>query len=172
MSEDSPNGTFPLSRLARPTGAEKARSLVAASSNGVLATSARDPAGHPYGAHVNYALVEDRPVFLLSALAVTTRNLEADPRASLLVIEQGRPGEEVAALERVTLLGRCVRVDRAVVEGAFLARRPAAEVYASFIDFAYWALEVESARYVGPFEWISLIDKHTWRHPAPDPRLG
>jgi putative heme iron utilization protein len=145
----------------QPTHAERARTLVAARGDGALSTIARDPAGFPYGSHVLYALVGERPVFLISGLAEHTKNLEADPRASLLVIEGGRAGDDVLALGRVTLLGTCVRVERALVEDAFLARHPDAKGYASFKDFGYWALEVVSARYVGGFgrmSWIAAVD--------------
>jgi putative heme iron utilization protein len=152
----------------RPSHAERARTLVASASEGTLCTLAREPAGHPFGSHVLYALADGQPVFLISGLAEHTQNLGADARASLLVLERGEG--ETLALGRVTLLGRCAPVaDRAAVEEAFLAQHPSARAYAGFGDFAYHALEVQSARYVGGFGRMSWIDAEAWRGAEPDP---
>jgi putative heme iron utilization protein len=140
-----------------------ARALVAAHREGTLSTLARDPAGYPFGSHVLYALVEGRPVFLISNLAEHTKNLENDPRASLLVVEAVPPGTEQLAVGRVTLLGRCARVDRSLAEAAFLVVHPDARGYASFKDFGYWALDVESVRYVGGFGRMSWVDADAFR---------
>lgn len=154
-----------------PSHAERARTLAASRSEGVLSTLALDPAGHPYGSYVLYAMVDETPVFLLSQLAEHTKNLEADPRASLLVVEEQAEGEALAR-GRITLVGRCRRVDEpARAEAAFLARNPSARGYAGFADFGYWMLEVESARYVGGFGRMSWIARDEWRAAAVDPLL-
>src|SRR5690606_12626919 len=90
-----------------PTHAERSRTLAASRTEGALSTLALDPAGHPYGSYVVYAMVGASPVFLISKLAEHTKNLEADPRASLLVVEPEREGEEALARGRVTLVGEC-----------------------------------------------------------------
>ena len=140
-----------------------ARQLVTSRTDGTLSTLARDPAGYPFGSHVLYALVDTRPVFLISNLAEHTKNLEADPRASLLVVEAAPAGTEQLAIGRVTLVGRCTRVDRTAVEQAFLAAHPDARGYASFKDFGYWALDVESVRFVGGFGRMSWVTPDAWR---------
>ncbi|HEY8428779.1 MAG TPA: DUF2470 domain-containing protein [Sandaracinaceae bacterium] len=154
-----------------PSHAERARTLAASRTEGALSTLARDPAGHPYASHVIYAMDGARPIFLLSRLAEHTQNLEADARASLLVVEP--EGDEAAlARGRVTLVGSCRRVeDRASVEERFLARHPDARAYAGFADFAYYALDVESARWVGGFGRMSWIDRAAWEAAEPDPLL-
>ncbi len=153
-----------------PSHAERARTLAAARTEGALCTLAREPEGHPYGSLVIYAMVGARPIFLLSKLAEHTRNLEADARASLLIAE--REGGDALARGRVTLVGTCARIDdHTSVEDAFLARHPDARAYASFADFGYFALEVESARWVGGFGRMSWIDADAWRAAEPDPLL-
>ena len=72
-----------------PTHAERARTLVAQISTGTLCTLALEPAGYPYGSFVTVAFENGAPVFLISRLAEHTKNLERDPRASLLVAEGG-----------------------------------------------------------------------------------
>ena len=72
-----------------PTHAERARTLVAQISTGTLCTLALEPEGYPYGSFVTVAFDNGNPVFLISGLAEHTKNLERDPRASLLVAEGG-----------------------------------------------------------------------------------
>jgi putative heme iron utilization protein len=137
---------------------ERARSLAQTVRVGSLATLAQEPAGFPYASFVTFALDGAAPVFLLSELAEHTRNLRADDRAALLIVEEGE-GEPLA-LARLTLIGRC----RAVTSGstlsesakrAMLARHPSAERYLLLKDFSFWRLEVETLRYVGGFGRMS-----------------
>src|SRR4029450_6790766 len=72
-----------------PTHAERARTLVARIPTGTLCTLALEPEGYPYGSFVTVAFEQGNPIFLISKLAEHTKNLERDPRASLLVSEGG-----------------------------------------------------------------------------------
>src|SRR3990167_9307577 len=75
-----------------PTFAERARTLAYLGRTGTLATLARRPAGHPFASLMPYALdAGGHPLLLISAMAVHTQNLEADPRASLLITQPGLP---------------------------------------------------------------------------------
>src|SRR5512132_1119083 len=85
-----------------PTHAERARTLVARISTGTLCTLALEPEGYPYGSFVTVAFDNGDPVFLISGLAEHTKNLERDPRASLLVAEGG--SADPLATARVTIL--------------------------------------------------------------------
>jgi putative heme iron utilization protein len=94
-----------------------------------------------------------RPLLLISGLAVHTRNLEADPRASLLVAEPG-PAGDVLAAERVTVLGTARRLAAPEVQDArtlYLARHPEATAWVEFGDFALWRVEVDEVYVVGGF---------------------
>ncbi len=90
-----PRGSAPRQELlydpniATPSHAERARTLVASATRGVLCTHAAELDGHPYGSLVIFALHEGAPVFLISELAEHTRNLHGSPRCSLLVTEAG-----------------------------------------------------------------------------------
>src|SRR5688500_7062083 len=125
-----------------PTHAERARTLVAQISTGTLCTLAVEPAGYPYGSFVTVAFESGNPIFLISALAEHTKNLEQDPRASLLVAESG--AADPLANGRITILGRCTRVegdgDRA--RAAFLAAHPKAAYYADFRGFGHGTLHL------------------------------
>src|SRR5215213_10635269 len=126
MSEDAHarptrEATEPLYdvNIPTPTHAERARTLVARISTGTLCTLALDPEGYPYGSFVTVAFDDGHPVFLISALAEHTRNLERDRRASLLVAESG--AADPLANGRVTLLGPCRRLpgDAVTARAAF-----------------------------------------------------
>src|SRR5829696_1170708 len=107
-----------------PTHAERARTLVAQISTGTLCTLALEPEGYPYGSFVTVAFENADPIFLISGLAEHTKNLERDPRASLLLAE-GRSADPLANT-RVTLLGPCTRVrdDGGRARAAFFAAQP------------------------------------------------
>ncbi len=154
-----------------PSHAEYARTLASRIAVGSLCTLALDPAGYPYGSFVTFALDGGAPVFLISSLAEHTRNLLADPRASLLVAEPGQ-GDPLAR-GRVTLLGPCTRLspgeaqDRARV--AYLNAHPGAAYYLDFGDFALFRLEVQAVRYIGGYGRMSWVGKDPWNAATADP---
>src|SRR5688572_7774897 len=152
-----------------PTHAERARTLVAQISTGTLCTLAIEPAGYPYGSFVTVAFEKGNPIFLISALAEHTKNLEQDPRASLLVAESG--SADPLANGRVTMIGRCARVgeDSGSARAAFFAAHPNSAYYADFRDFAFWKLQVESVRYIGGYGRMSWIEKADWQRAEADP---
>jgi len=153
-----------------PTHGERARTLAASIATGTLCTIAKEPAGTPYGSLVTFAMAGASPVFFISELAEHTKNLRADPRASLMVAEAG-DGDPLAR-GRVTLLGRGRVLDGAEREGArsaYLASHPNAAYYADYSDFAFWRLEVESVRYIGGYGRMSWVDLDDWRRGEPDP---
>ena len=111
--------------------------------------------GQPYGSLVTLAFDEEgRPLLLLSGLADHTRNLERDPRLSLL-IEAASHLPNPQAGPRLTLQGRGQRLrdpdQRAEAADRFLARHPSANFYAGFADFSFWIITVEALHLVGGF---------------------
>src|SRR5258706_9568029 len=152
-----------------PTHAERARTLVAEISTGTLCTLALEPEGYPYGSFVTVAFDNGNPIFLISGLAEHTKNLERDPRASLLMAEGG--SADPLANGRVTILGPCTRVegDSGSARAAFLAAHPNSSYYADFRDFAFWKLHVDHVRYIGGYGRMSWISKADWGAPPPEP---
>ena len=167
-SGDAPEPLYDVS-IPTPTHAEQARTLVARLSTGTLCTLAAAPAGYPYGSFVTVAFDDGTPVFLVSTMAEHTRNLQHDPRASLLVAEEG--SADPLANGRVTLLGLCTQVegDGGTARTAFLATHPNAAYYADFRDFAFWQLRVEAIRYIGGYGRMSWVDAADWYAAEPDP---
>jgi hypothetical protein len=143
--------------------------LVAQISTGTLCTLALEPAGYPYGSFVTVAFDNGNPIFLISALAEHTRNLQRDPRASLLVAEGG--SADPLANGRVTMLGPCTPVgeDCGSARAAFFAAHPNSTYYADFRDFAFWKLHVDHVRYIGGYGRMSWISKADWQAAEPDP---
>src|SRR5207245_10628116 len=93
-----------------PAFAERARTLAYLGRTGTLATLSRRHPGHPFASVMPYALDDaGRPLFLISSMAMHTQNLEADPRASLLVTQPDWTGDPLAA-GRLTLMGEARRV--------------------------------------------------------------
>ena len=109
------------------------------------------------------------PIFLISELAEHTKNLERDPRASLLVAEGG--AADPLANGRVTILGLCTRVevDSGSARAAFFTAHPNSSYYADFRDFAFWKLQVNHVRYIGGYGRMSWISEADWRAAEPDP---
>ncbi|MGF1619462.1 MAG: HugZ family protein [Rhodomicrobiaceae bacterium] len=133
-----------------------ARSLIRGARIGSLATLDAATAA-PYASLIACATGTDgSPLFLISTLAWHTRNLEADPRASVLFAAEAGEHDPLT-LGRVSLMGVANRIDDALARQRYLARHPGAAVYADFTDFAFWRLAVERAHHVGGFGRISTL---------------
>ena len=97
------------------------------------------------------------PILLLSDLADHTHNLEADPRASLLVEAASRLANPQSG-PRVSLMGRLARTGEARHGRRFLARHPDARQYAHFNDFHFHRMSLERGRFVGGFARAAWIE--------------
>ena len=136
--------------------ADEARNLLRRARTATLGTLNADD-GIPYASLVNVATdVQGLPLLLISTLAWHTRNLMADSRASLMVAEVPSSGDALTG-PRVSVMGRFVKVGDGSVRRRYLARHPAAELYAGFGDFAFWRMEPERAHAVAGFGRIETI---------------
>ena len=158
--------------IPEPTYAERARTLAYLAHTGTLATLSRRHPGHPFASVMPYALDDaGRPLFLISAMAMHTQNLEADPRASLLMTQPGWDGDPLAAA-RLTLMGDVHRVpdtDTAAARDCYLARHERARYWVDFEDFGFWRLAITDLYFVGGFaamDWVTAADYAAAR---PDP---
>ena len=154
--------------MATPAASEvavrAARALLAAESVGVLSTISVHRAGFPYGSVTPYALsAQGTPLLLLSRLAAHTKNLLADPRASLFVGDR-TAAEDPQAGARVSLLGRVASVaagDQADARARYLTAWPRAADYLALGDFSFWRLDIEEARLIAGFGEIRWLDGAT-----------
>lgn len=126
-----------------------------------LAThSVRQP-GYPYATAVPLVLDErHRPLLLISALAEHTKNLLADPRVSLSVVES--PAIDIQAAARLTLVGDAERFspDEALI-GRYLRYVPAAEAYLA-LDFMFFRILPRGVRYIAGLGKMGWVEPAAW----------
>lgn len=135
----------------------EARRLVRQARRAALATLDAD-SGAPYVSLVAVATAADgAPLLLLSTLAKHTRNLAADPRASLLFEDVG--AENPLADSRVSVSGRVAVSADPQVRRRYLARHPGHQGFSAFKDFAFYRLEPESAHIVAGFGRIETLPR-------------
>lgn len=142
-----------------------ARRLVDAQSMGILSTQSRRHKGFPFGSVVNYGLdPQGRPLLILSALAVHTGNLEADPRASLTIFED-EAIENPLESARLTLMGEIRQLPDAEQQdagrAAYLLKHPDAAAWANFGDFSVYRMEIKDLYIVngfGSMGWVLAVD--------------
>lgn len=147
----------------RNPGAE-ARRLLRARRYGVLSTLSKKLKGHPFGSVTPYVLDHGgRPVILISTLAEHTKNIDADPRVSLLVHE---PGDNVQAESRATLVGNAARLrDQESPKPRYLRYFPGAAGYFDTHDFFFYCIEPAILRFIGGFGEIHWIETESYLAP-------
>lgn len=152
-----------------PTRAKEARSLANSHDTGVLCTLSVKRPGFPFGSVTPYALDDfGRPLLLLSSLAVHTKNLLANPHASLLIAEEPEEDNPLAA-GRVNLMGMVQPVPETEVEGTrhrYLEWHPGAAEWADFGDFRFYRLAVTEIYYVGGFGNMGWVAAGDYQHAA------
>jgi putative heme iron utilization protein len=149
---------------ARPSLAERARTLVYLGKLGSLSTLSAKHPGWPFGSVMPYGLdSRGRPTFLISSMAMHTQNLLQDPRASLLMTE-AEAHHDPLAVARITLMGTVTRVsqdDLTQIRDPYLERHPEASMWADFGDFAWFRMDLAESYLIGGFGvmgWIATGD--------------
>ncbi|MGQ9685454.1 MAG: HugZ family pyridoxamine 5'-phosphate oxidase [Thiobacillaceae bacterium] len=143
---------------------EEARRLARSQTSAVLSTLSQRLTGYPFGSVAPYVLDHaGRPVLLISDLAEHTRNLQADPRCSLIVQPYS---DDMQATGRVTIVGKAERLLKKDALGPrYLRHHPQAEGYFAMHDFAFWRLEPLRIRYIGGFGRIHWIEADAYLLP-------
>jgi heme iron utilization protein len=154
-----------------PAPGAQARTLIRSLDRATLATIGRrggQADGEPYASLVLVACMPDaRPVLLISRLADHTRNIEADPRVSLLFDGTAGLAEPLTGA-RVSVQGRAVKADDPAPRARYLARHPSAAMYAGFGDFSFYVVEPRAAHIVAGFGRIHWFDAAHLLDPAAD----
>ncbi len=166
-------GTPNESHVPEPDHAERIRTLLVRTGEGSLGTRSTRRPGEPFVSLTPFAQDADGGILLLiSDLAVHTRNLDTDPRASLLVQEPDRGERDPLGLPRVTLMGSVAVVQEARTKEArelYLDRHPNARYWVDFTDFTFRRLEVEEAYFVGGFGVMGWVEAADYLSAQPDP---
>lgn len=176
MTEQRPHayttGTEEPNPAPETSYAERARTILAFNQVGVLSTQSKKREGYPFGSTMPYALSDaGRPLFLISSMAMHTKNLQVDPHASLLVTGPEALGDPLGA-GRVTLIGNAEPVpqdDLAAARAAYLSRHENARYYVDFADFSFWLLNPVDLYFVGGFGVMGWVDKSDFEQAAADP---
>lgn len=144
-----------------------ARRLLRRLDRASLATSLE---GWPYASLVLAAVDHDAsPLLLLSDLAEHTKNLQRDPRASLLF--DGTAGrDDPLTGPRLSVLGELAPAADPRLTARFTRRHPAAAGYAGFADFRLYRLAVARGHLVAGFGKIDWVPADALLAPA-DPAL-
>jgi len=144
--------------------AAAARALLVKRNQGILCTNSVKQPGFPFGSVTPYAIGPGGdPVFLMSGLALHTRNLAADAKASLLVLEDPASPDPLAS-GRVNVFGAVEPVgeaDLAGVRTAYLEQHPSAGQWVEFGDFRFYRMSLAAVYFVGGFGemgWVSAAD--------------
>jgi heme iron utilization protein len=170
-----PGPTSDQPPVPEPTFAERARTLVYLGRIASLSTLSRKQTGFPFGSLMPYGLDDHgRPIFLISTMAMHTQNLQADPRASLLVTQEDAGGEPLGA-SRVTLVGNVLPVPVADVAEArelYLARHANSKYWVDFEDFSFYRMNVVDVYYLGGFGVMGWVSASDYDRSQPDPLAG
>ncbi|MCG3143402.1 MAG: hypothetical protein HONDAALG_00750 [Gammaproteobacteria bacterium] len=138
----------------------EARALLNSESDGVLSTLSVDVAGYPFGSVVPYCLDrQGRPIILISRIAQHHKNLLADPRASLIVLDRG--GDDVQVNGRLTCVADARQVAAAEIDSAadrYYRFFPKSTEFHKIHDFEFFVLQPVKFRYIGGFGRIHWID--------------
>ncbi len=167
-----PGPASELPPVPEPTFAERARTLVYLGRLGSLSTLSRKQPGFPFGSVMPYGLdSQGRPIFLISTMAMHTQNLQADPRASLLVTQDDGGGDPLGTA-RVTLVGNVLPLPESEVAGArqlYLARYANSKYWVDFEDFSFYRMNVVDVYYVGGFGVMGWVSASEYDRSQPDP---
>lgn len=132
--------------------------MIRASDRAALGVHGARLAGFPYVSLAEIACdMRGRPILLLSTLAEHTKALDADPRASLLIDGTAGYAEPLTG-PRASLIGRLERVEGQAVSARYLARHPAARMFAGFRDFGFFRFDMDQAHLVAGFGRIHWLD--------------
>jgi len=155
-----------------PSFAERARTLVYLARIGSLSTLSRKQPGFPFGSVMPYGLDDHgRPIFLISTMAMHTQNLQADPRASLLVTQNDAGGDPLGS-SRVTLVGNVLPLPEPEVAEArklYLARYANSKYWVDYEDFSFYRMAAVDVYYVGGFGVMGWVSASEYGRARPDP---
>jgi putative heme iron utilization protein len=104
-------------------------------------------------------------------MAMHTQNLQADPRASLLVTQNDAGGDPLGA-SRVTLVGEVLPLPKSELAEArklYLASYANSQYWVDFEDFSFYRMDVVDIYYVGGFGVMGWVAASEYDRSQPDP---
>src|SRR5579883_2033407 len=147
-----------------------ARRLFHEESFGVLSTLSLDVPGYPFGSITPYCADDaGRPVIYISGIAQHTRNIKADPRVSLTVVESDASSDDVQSRGRLTVIGNAVSVPDAEGRAGdrYFRHFPESRQYQHTHDFAFYRIDPVGLRFIGGFGQIHWLEPAEFLRPNP-----
>jgi hypothetical protein len=138
-----------------------ARALFLQQSFGVLSTISVDVPGYPFGSITPYCVDDQcRPVIYISQIAQHTRNIVADSRVSLTVVDNTGDSDDVQARGRVTCIAnaRPLGDNETDTRERYFRYFSSARQYDQTHDFAFFRLELVRVRFIGGFGQIYWVE--------------
>lgn len=137
--------------------AREARQLLRAHRYGALCTLSKKIDGHPFGSITPYLVDHDGSLLILiSTLAEHTKNIQHDPRVSLITHNQESP--HIQTQGRITVVGTAQLItDKDKAGTRYLHYFPEAQSYFDMHDFSFYCIMPQSLRYIGGFGKIHWV---------------
>lgn len=142
-----------------------ARRFARGQNSGVLSTISKRLDGFPFGSVSPFIFdLSGRPVILISEIAEHTKNIDADPRVSLIVQPYS---QDMQTTGRVTVIGHAERLpEKDRLGPRYLRFFPQAEAYFAMHDFHFYRIEPVKIRWIGGFGRIFWVDPAAWLTPT------
>ena len=143
-----------------------ARQLLRAHRYGALSTLSKKFDGHPFGSITPYLVDHDGSLLILiSALAEHTKNIQHDPRVSLITHNQ--EDAHIQTQGRITLVGSAALEPKRELAGKrYLRYFPEAQTYYDMPDFQFYRIAPQALRYIGGFGDIHWVKADRYQVPA------
>jgi putative heme iron utilization protein len=142
----------------------EAQNLMRKLSTGVLSTNSKEMEGYPFGSLTPYSLDEkNNPIIYISSIAQHTKNIEANNKLCLTIVEE-TIDEDKQAHARVSLLALAEKItsdskDYTSISQSYFDKFPKSTEYKSTHDFSFYRLNVKRVRYIAGFGKITWIEK-------------
>jgi putative heme iron utilization protein len=153
-------------KTAPQTTALAARQLLRAHRYGALGTLSKKFDGHPFGSITPYLVDHDGSLLILiSALAEHTKNIQHDPRVSLITHNQ--EDAHIQTQGRLTVVGTAaLEAERELAGKRYLRYFPEAQTYYDMPDFQFYRIVPQALRYIGGFGDIHWVKAERYRVPT------
>ena len=146
--------------------ARAARWLLASTLQGVLSTHSLEHPGYPFGSAVPYALDHQGfPLLLLSHLSQHTRNLEADTRCGLTILEAG--SGDVQTRSRLSLIGDVLGIEATADVECYFDYFPHTRTYHEQLGFRFYRFQPLRCHWNAGFATARWLAAGRVFHPNP-----
>ncbi len=134
-----------------------ARTLMLEEYHGILSTHSLDVPGYPFGSVMPYCLdAEGCPIIQISTIAQHTKNIEANPRVSLIISESNT--DDVHTGGRLTWVGDAEKVESEELAEHYYRFFPQSRNYNNTHSFDFYRINLVRGRYIGGFGKIFWVN--------------